>query len=103
MVPLGTPIVTPSGETISSIVITKGTAVLVPIRCINRSEAMWGPDAKEFKPERWLKDIDVRAMELQGHRHLLTFHDGPRICLGKSFALAEFKACWFCCTFFHCR
>ncbi|KAJ6579602.1 cytochrome P450 [Mycena vulgaris] len=92
VIPLGTPIVTPSGETISSIAVAKGSAILAPIRCINRSEAIWGPDAKEFKPERWFDDITVRAKELQGHRHLLSFHDGPRICLGKSFALTELKA-----------
>ncbi|KAJ6549021.1 cytochrome P450 [Mycena vulgaris] len=95
VVPLGAPIVTPSGETISSIIVAKGSVVVVPIRSINRSEVLWGPDAKEFKPERWLDgDITVRAQELQGYRHLLTFHDGPRTCLGKSFALAEFKACY---------
>jgi len=33
-----------------------------------------------------------RAKEIQGHRHILTFSDGPRTCLGRSFALAEFKA-----------
>ncbi|KAJ7772424.1 cytochrome P450 [Mycena metata] len=92
IIPLGTPIVTPSGETVSSIVIGKGISVVAPIRCINRSEALWGSDAKEFKPERWFADITTQAKELQGHRHLLTFHDGPRTCLGKAFALAEFKA-----------
>ncbi|KAF7331088.1 Cytochrome P450 [Mycena venus] len=92
VIPLGTPIVTPSGETISSVTVAKGTMILEPIRAINRSEALWGPDAKEFKPERWFKDITVPAKELQGHRHLVTFHDGPRTCLGKAFALAEFKA-----------
>ncbi|KAJ7167917.1 cytochrome P450 [Mycena filopes] len=92
VIPLSTPIVTPSGETISSIAIAKGSTVMAPIRCINRSEALWGPDAKEFKPERWFADITTQAKELQGHRHLLTFHDGPRTCLGKAFALAEFKA-----------
>ncbi|KAF8173848.1 cytochrome P450 [Mycena galopus ATCC 62051] len=92
VIPLGTPIVTPSGEIISSITVAKGTVIVEPIRAINRSEALWGPDAKEFKPERWFEDIPVGARELQGYRHLLTFHDGPRTCLGKAFALAEFKA-----------
>ncbi|KAJ7688249.1 cytochrome P450 [Mycena rosella] len=95
IIPLGTPVVTPSGEVISSIAVAKGSAVLAPIRCINRSEALWGPDAKEFKPERWVevkKEMKLPAKELQGHHHLLTFHDGPRTCLGKLFALAEFKA-----------
>ncbi|KAJ7983088.1 cytochrome P450 [Mycena polygramma] len=92
VIPLGTPIVTPSGETISSVFIAKGSTVSAPIRCINRSEAFWGPDAKEFKPERWFEEVTVPAKDLQGHHHILTFHDGPRVCLGKQFALAEFKA-----------
>ncbi|KAJ6615483.1 cytochrome P450 [Mycena sp. CBHHK59/15] len=95
VIPLGTPVVTPSGETISSLTVAKGTSVLVPIRCINRSEALWGPSAKVFEPARWLTDVTVRAKELPGYRHLLTFHDGPRTCLGKAFALAEFKAALF--------
>ncbi|KAF5367940.1 hypothetical protein D9758_004326 [Tetrapyrgos nigripes] len=85
------------GET-AGIAIPKGTVITVPIRCINRSEAFWGPDAKQFKPERWIEGeegasgIPEAAREVSGHRHLLTFSDGPRICLGKGFALAEFKA-----------
>ncbi|KAJ7916309.1 cytochrome P450 [Mycena leptocephala] len=92
VIPLGTPIVTPSGETVTSIVVAKGSVIVEPIRCVNRSEAIWGPDAKEFNPERWFADVPGPTKELQGHRHLLTFHDGPRTCLGKAFALAEFKA-----------
>ncbi|EIW82619.1 cytochrome P450 [Coniophora puteana RWD-64-598 SS2] len=52
------------------------------------------PDAKQFDPERWFnpKGLETRAKEIQGHKHLLTFIDGPRTCLGKAFAPAEFKA-----------
>ncbi|KAJ7032290.1 cytochrome P450 [Mycena alexandri] len=92
IIPLGTPIVTASGETVSNITIAKGSTVVTPIRCINRSEAFWGPDAKIFRPERWLEPITGQAKDLQGHRHLLTFHDGCRACIGKGFALAEMKA-----------
>ncbi|KAJ7213254.1 cytochrome P450 [Mycena rebaudengoi] len=94
IIPLGEPVTLPSGETVDSIVVTKGQLVTVSIRCMNRSEAFWGPDAKAFVPERWLTlaDDDLRAKEIQGHHHVLTFSDGPRTCLGKSFALAEFKA-----------
>ncbi|KAG2046590.1 hypothetical protein BDR06DRAFT_1014587, partial [Suillus hirtellus] len=47
----------------------------------------------EFKPDRWLTEdgISGKAKEVQGHRHLLTFVDGPRTCLGKDFAIVEFK------------
>ncbi|KAJ6562392.1 cytochrome P450 [Mycena capillaripes] len=94
VVPVSEPIITASGETVDSIVIAKDIIVTVSIRCMNQSEVFWGPDAKEFKPERWttLADDPLRAKEIQGHRHLITFLEGPRTCLGKSFALAEFKA-----------
>ncbi|KAI6015834.1 cytochrome P450, partial [Pisolithus microcarpus] len=58
---------------------------------MNRSEAIWGPDAKVFKPERWLEPdgITKKAQEVKGHGHVLTFSDGPRTCIGKLFAVAE--------------
>uniref|UniRef100_P9WEJ0 Cytochrome P450 monooxygenase claO n=1 Tax=Ampulloclitocybe clavipes TaxID=56467 RepID=CLAO_AMPCV len=92
IIPLSRPLVTLSGQTVSSIAIGKGTMVGVPIRCMNRSEVLWGKDAKEFRPERWLEPGFGENNEVQGHRHLLTFIDGPRTCLGRGFALAEFKA-----------
>jgi cytochrome P450 len=67
--------------------VRKGTIVTVPIECINRSTAFWGADAKEFNPARWLDEshgADMhRAQELAGYRHMLTFSDGARMCLGK--------------------
>ncbi|KAK0191730.1 cytochrome P450 [Armillaria mellea] len=95
ILPLATPVVTKSGETVDNIVVAKGTMLITPIHTLNRSEEIWGPDAKEFKPERWLEDSAPRAKEIKGHRHLLTFVNGPRTCLGKMFALTEFKAALF--------
>ncbi|KAJ7744174.1 cytochrome P450 [Mycena metata] len=94
VIPVSEPITTASGEVVDSIVVPKGTIVTVPIRYMNQAEVFWGPNSREFEPERWLTlaDDPLRAKEIQGHRHLITFLDGPRTCLGKSFALAEFKA-----------
>ncbi|KAG2101113.1 cytochrome P450 [Suillus discolor] len=94
VIPLSEPVCTGSGKMTDSISIAKGSLFVIPIEAINRSLAIWGPDAKEFKPDRWLTEdgITGKAKEVQGHRHLLTFVDGPRTCLGKDFALAEFKA-----------
>ncbi|OBZ66782.1 GDP-L-fucose synthase [Grifola frondosa] len=92
VIPLSAPVQTASGKFVDSISVSKGQAVTVPIGCINRSETIWGADAKEFVPERWLDGgVPKKAQEIQGHRHLLTFSDGPRMCLGRGFALAEFK------------
>ncbi|KAJ7124501.1 cytochrome P450 [Mycena epipterygia] len=94
VLPVAEPITTQAGDVVDKIAIAKGSLVTVSIRVMNRSEVFWGPNAKEFEPERWLtlNDDPLRAKEIQGHRHLVTFLDGPRVCLGKSFALAEFKA-----------
>ncbi|KAG2068516.1 cytochrome P450 [Suillus decipiens] len=94
VIPLSEPVRTLSGEITGSISVAKGTLITISIAAINRSFAIWGADAKEFKPDRWLAGdgITEKAKEVQGHRHLLTFVDGPRTCLGKDFAIAEFKA-----------
>ncbi|KIJ59409.1 hypothetical protein HYDPIDRAFT_140642 [Hydnomerulius pinastri MD-312] len=93
VVPLSEPIRTKSGQLVDHISVAKGSNLVISIACVNRSAAIWGSDAKEFKPERWLDEegIPRKAKEIQGHRHLLTFVDGPRTCLGKGFAIAEFK------------
>jgi len=90
---------------VDSLTIVKGTLVTIPMESMNRSAAIWGEDAKVFRPSRWLENAHgengtpAKAKEIQGHRHLLTFADGPRTCLGKNFALTEFKVrrwcvCW---------
>jgi len=71
--------------------IAKGTDVLIPIATMNKSVAIWGPTAHDFDPKRWLSPLPATAQEIQGTSHLLTFIDGPRHCIGKNFALLEFK------------
>ncbi|KAI6154195.1 cytochrome P450 [Pisolithus tinctorius] len=93
VIPLSEPVRTKSGRVVNSISVTRGTQIGISTACINRSTAIWGADAKVFRPERWLEEggIPKKAQELQSYRHLLTFVDGPRTCLGKGFAVAEFK------------
>ena len=99
VIPLSEPVRTKSGELVDTLTIAKDTPVTVSMESVNRSTAMWGQDAKTFRPSRWLEDaqgqdgIPAKAKGIQGHRHLLTFVDGPRTCIGKNFAVAEFKVC----------
>ena len=95
IIPLSVPLQTADNNTVDRISIAAGQFVSVPIRTINRSVSIWGPDAKEFKPQRWLDEdgIPASAKEITTYRHLLTFVDGSRACLGKTFALTEFKVC----------
>ena len=96
VIPLSEPVRTMSGDVVDSIAVARGTQICIPIACINRSTAIWGADAKVFSPERWLDEstIPEKAQEVQGYRHLLSFIDGTRTCLGKLFAVVELKVCF---------
>ena len=97
VIPLTSPITAATGETVSYITIAKGTTVNCSVAYINQAEELWGPDGKEFKPERWLVNengedgVGEGAKTIQGYQHILTFSDGPRLCIGKNFALGNFK------------
>ncbi|KAI5999038.1 cytochrome P450 [Pisolithus marmoratus] len=93
VIPLSEPVHTKTGEVVDSIRVAAGTLVGISTPSINRSTAIWGVHAKEFRPKRWIeKDgIAKKAQEVQGHRHLLSFGDGPRMCIGKGIALTMFK------------
>ena len=86
---------TTSGELVDTIFVAKGTLIRIPIIAINMSEELWGIDAGRFDPERWmglnLNEGGHRLTEIQGYKHLLTFVNGPRMCLGKNFAITEIK------------
>ena len=62
--------------------IKKGDTVIIPIYALHRNELLWDdPDA--FRPERF---EDRKAIPRYAY---LPFGDGPRICIGASFALQE--------------
>ncbi|TPX70539.1 hypothetical protein CcCBS67573_g06476 [Chytriomyces confervae] len=66
------------------IVIPKDTIVCWSNYAMGRTEAIWGPDAKEFKPERWVK-MDKQPSPFD----YPVFNAGPRVCLGKNMAELE--------------
>ena len=62
--------------------IRPGDTVMIPIYALGRNELLWdAPDA--FRPERF---ADRKAIDRYAY---LPFGDGPRICIGASFALQE--------------
>ncbi|KAH7910527.1 cytochrome P450, partial [Hygrophoropsis aurantiaca] len=95
VIPLDTPVTDKNGRVLTEIKVSKGDYIGIPILAINRSEALWGPDAKEFKPERW-ESPPESASNIPGvWGHLLTFLGGPRACVAYRFALIEMKALLF--------
>lgn len=57
MLPLAVPIKGTDGKEIDAIPIPKGTKVAPSIIGVNRDPELWGPDAYEWKPERWSNSI----------------------------------------------
>jgi cytochrome P450 len=76
---LGTPIKLPDGSITDKIVVAKGQTLVISIQSISHNRTFWGPDAWDFKPERWLSDLPEKAAAISAYRHMLTFADGPKV------------------------
>ena len=57
VLPLQEPILDVDGKMVSEVFVPQGTAVYCNISGVNTDPAIWGPDAKEWKPERWLSPL----------------------------------------------
>ncbi|CCO33927.1 Benzoate 4-monooxygenase [Rhizoctonia solani AG-1 IB] len=78
----GLPRVVPPGKTItiSGQTFTEGCVISVPLYTINHS-GIWGNDAAEFRPERWLEDESGSL-----NKYFQPFSLGPRACIGRNLA-----------------
>ncbi|KAK7466282.1 hypothetical protein VKT23_005010 [Stygiomarasmius scandens] len=95
ILPLSSPIIGLDGTNITEIHLRKNTTVLVSVLNSNRNSALWGSDAGEWKPERWLSPLPDALIEahLPGiYSHMMTFNAGGRSCIGFKFSQLEMKA-----------
>ncbi|KAL9672292.1 hypothetical protein QQ045_028542 [Rhodiola kirilowii] len=69
--------------------VDQGTKIIFSIYAMGRMKEIWGADATEFKPDRWISMtgniIDVPSYKFN------VFSAGPRTCVGKDFAFMEMK------------
>lgn len=78
--------------------IPKDTVIILCPWAVNQSKELWGPDADKFNPDRWMGPGRANTGGADSNYSLLTFLHGPRSCIGKDFAKAEFAtlvASWF--------
>ncbi|KZV83332.1 cytochrome P450, partial [Exidia glandulosa HHB12029] len=95
VIPLSSPITDRKGQVMNEIKVQMGDVIFVPITVLNRAEDIWGSDAHEFRPERWM-NMSEKASNIPGiFAGLATFIGGPRSCIGYRFAIVEFKALLF--------
>merc|ERR1712151_195589 len=66
--------------------VSRGSSVAYSTYSMGRSKRIWGEDAAEFRPERWLTMEHVPDAYMNP-----VFHAGPRECLGKRLAMVEVK------------
>ncbi|CAE6481959.1 unnamed protein product, partial [Rhizoctonia solani] len=82
---LGLPRVVPPGKsfTVGGQTFKAGSIISVPTFVTNR-DRIWGHDAGEFRPERWLED----SKGMFG-KYFAPFSFGPRACIGRNLAIMD--------------
>ncbi|KAL1632890.1 hypothetical protein SLS58_011283 [Diplodia intermedia] len=68
-------------------VIPPGAIIGCSAYSVHYDESVWGPDARQFRPERWLTDDAKRLAN-----YLVSFSKGSRQCIGINLAEAEILA-----------
>ncbi|RMZ83220.1 hypothetical protein DV738_g1199, partial [Chaetothyriales sp. CBS 135597] len=69
--------------------VPKGVKVILVPWATNVDTDLWGPDAAQFNPDRWLAPGCAGSGGATSNYAFLTFLHGPRSCIGQKFALAE--------------
>ncbi|GJJ11630.1 hypothetical protein Clacol_005866 [Clathrus columnatus] len=92
-IPLSYPVPTANGKMISDIPINKGERVIISLLAYNRLKSIWGEDADEWRPERFLHGNGTHSQVNLGLiANLATFSSGIRGCIGWRFSLLEMQA-----------
>ena len=71
---------------IDGYLIPKDTIVAASIYQVHHSKEIWGVDADEFVPERW---VNGDIVELK--KYFFSFAAGSRFCIGYNFAMMEMR------------
>ncbi|KIJ43530.1 hypothetical protein M422DRAFT_253106 [Sphaerobolus stellatus SS14] len=94
-VPLLYPITTKTGEVLHSVPFTKGQRVIISIAAYQRLKSVWGEDADEWRPKRFLEGVErlqSTSLGVMSNMGSATFSSGVRSCIGWRFAMIEMQA-----------
>jgi cytochrome P450 len=71
-------------QMIDKIALEPNTDLIVSIIGYNRNKDVWGEDAEEWVPERWLGELRQSVVDAKlpaVFSHMMTFTLGPRACM----------------------
>lgn len=83
--PRQVPVDSPQGVHLLGHYFPPGTVLSVPSYTMHHSREIWGPDADEFRPERW------QTVTARQKNAFIPFSHGPRACVGRNVAEMEMK------------
>ncbi|KAK0214204.1 cytochrome P450 [Armillaria fumosa] len=96
VLPLAEPIITSDGKSCSEIPISKGQVISASVTAFllvfARLPSVWGDDAGEWNPCRFLEDRGNKRESLGVYANLMTFGAGVRGCLGWRYAVMEMQS-----------
>ncbi|CAN8257967.1 unnamed protein product, partial [Cochlearia groenlandica] len=78
------PDVLPSGHKVDA-----NSKIIICLYALGRMKSVWGEDALQFKPERWI--YKNGGLKHEPSFKFLSFNSGPRTCLGKNLAMTQMK------------
>ncbi|KFK30510.1 hypothetical protein AALP_AA7G271300 [Arabis alpina] len=78
------PDVLPSGHRVD-----EDMKIVISTYAVGRMRSVWGDDAEDFRPERWISDSG-KSKEESSYK-FLAFNAGPRSCLGKKLTFLQMK------------
>lgn len=76
-------LVSKGGVEINGVFVPEGTEMGANPWVLHRDTKIFGADAAQFNPDRWLES-EARSKEMD--KYIMTWGYGPRICLGKNIA-----------------
>jgi cytochrome P450 len=86
-------VVPPEGDFIDGRFYPGGTIVSISPYVIHRDVNIWGQDAREYRPERWLEAEKSEEQRKDLERNFFSFGGGSRQCIGKNISIMEVTKC----------
>lgn len=80
-------IVPQGGVTVSGVFIPGGTIIGANAWVIHRDKDIFGEDAEQWRPQRWIEADKERRRRMENH--IFSFGMGARTCIGKNVSLLE--------------